>query len=70
MFDVKVENAVAFKDVDVFAKAGGGNKAIVLSTPTVSDGTVNVSFVHGVQNPAIKAIEVVAASDDAPAARC
>ena len=65
LYDVVVEGSVALRDVDVFALAGA-NKAVVLSAPAVSDGTVNVSFSHGVQNPAIGAIEVVTASDDSP----
>lgn len=65
LYDVVVEGSVALRDVDVFALAGA-NKAIVLSVPAMSDGTVNVSFSHGVQNPAIGAIEVLTASNDAP----
>ena len=65
LYDVKVEGATVYKDLDVYARVGA-NKAIVLSTPTVSDGTVNVTFSHGVQNPALAGIEVVTASNDAP----
>ncbi len=65
VFDVRLDGTTAFRDVDVFARVGA-NKGLVLSKSVVSDGTVDVQFVPGVGNPAIKGIEVVTASDAVP----
>ena len=65
VFDVEVDGTTRFRDVDVFARAGA-NRALVLSTPVVSDGTVDVQFVPGVGNPAVKGVEVVTADETVP----
>ena len=66
VFDVKVDGALAFRDIDVFARVGA-NKGIVLSAPAVSDGSVDIRFVAGVGNPSVKAVEVVTTGDEVPA---
>jgi Malectin domain/Transmembrane protein 131-like N-terminal len=65
VFDVKVDGTTKLRDVDVFARAGA-NRGLVLSTPVVSDGKVDVQFVPGVGDPSIKGIEVVTADESAP----
>jgi hypothetical protein len=65
VFDVNIEGATAFRDVDVFARVGA-NRGLVLTAPAVSDGSVDVAFVPGVENPAVKAIEVVTTGSDVP----
>jgi hypothetical protein len=59
VFDILVEGAPAHVGVDpvaLFGHLGGG----MLSYPvTVSDGSLDVSFVHGVENPLVNAIEVL-----------
>ena len=65
VFDVKVDGTTSFRDVDVFARVGA-NRGLVLSTPVVSDGTVDVHFVPGVGNPSVKGIEIVTATDEVP----
>lgn len=65
VFDVDIEGARAFEDVDIYTQAGGGNKALILEhTTAVTDGQLNISFVHQVQNPKVNAIEIL--SVDAP----
>ena len=66
VFDVKVDGALVFRDIDVFARVGA-NKGLVLSAPAVSDGSVDIRFVAGVENPSVKAIEVVTTGDEVPA---
>jgi alcohol dehydrogenase (cytochrome c) len=49
-----------FKDFDIWEKAGGLRKAYVESVPVeVKDGELKISFERQVENPAIKAIEIL-----------
>lgn len=49
-----------FKDFDPFQKAGGLRKAYVESVPVeVTDGELKIVFKQQVENPAIKAIEIL-----------
>ncbi|PAY15948.1 serine/threonine protein kinase [Rhodopirellula sp. SM50] len=55
-----------FKDFDIWAKAGGPRKAYVESVPVeVTDGELNITFTRQIENPAIKAIEIVSQGDGA-----
>ncbi|MEM8827751.1 MAG: malectin domain-containing carbohydrate-binding protein [Cyanobacteria bacterium P01_G01_bin.19] len=70
VFDVAVEGVISpeFDDIDFFAEVGSaGNIGSGRTTDaTVSaDGVLDIEFIPSVQNPAIKAIEVVALSDSA-----
>lgn len=49
-----------FKDFDVWAKAGGANRAYVESVPVeVTDGKFKVTFTSNIENPQINAIELI-----------
>jgi hypothetical protein len=49
-----------FKDMDIWAKAGGSFRACVKSVPVkVSDGNVRITFTANVENPEINAIEII-----------
>ena len=49
-----------FKDFDVWAKSGGFNHAYIESVPVeVTDGELRISFTPKIENPAIKAIEII-----------
>jgi hypothetical protein len=49
-----------FKDFDIWAKAGGPNKAYVESVNLeVTDGKLKITFTPNVENPKINAIEVL-----------
>jgi len=51
-----------FKDFDVFVKAGGAQKAYVVTVEDeVTNGEVKVTFTPNVQSPAINAIEILPA---------
>ena len=58
VFDVTAEGDLVIDDLDIFARVGA-NSALAMEFPvTVSDGTLNIAFHHGVQNPKICGIEV------------
>jgi alcohol dehydrogenase (cytochrome c) len=49
-----------FKDFDIWVKAGGRNKAYIETVPVeVTNGEFRIVFTTKVENPAIKAIEVI-----------
>lgn len=58
VFDVKAEGQLVIDNLDVFARGGGDTAHVETFTIDVTDGSLNVEFVHGVENPAINAIEV------------
>ena len=68
VFDVQVEGAPALSDVDIFSEAGGANTALVRTIPlvTVSDGQLDIQFIHGVQNPIVAAIEILSLGGGTP----
>lgn len=62
VFSFNVEGQ-AFKDFDVFAKAGGRQKAYIETVNVeVTDGKLDIGFTSQVQNPEINGIEIVPAS--------
>jgi hypothetical protein len=69
VFDVEIEDQLRINDLDIFAEVGA-NAALVKSIPvTVSDGQLEIRFLHVTQNPKISAIEVwreVSAPDTDP----
>ena len=64
-----------FKDFDVWKKAGGANRAYVVTVPVeVTDGKFKITFSSNIENPQINAIEIVpqtaaGAKSEAPANR-
>ncbi|MCW2622852.1 MAG: N-acetylneuraminic acid mutarotase [Frankiales bacterium] len=63
VFDVNIEGGPAeLTGFDIYAAAGGMNKAIVREFPvTVSDGAVTIDFLRRVENAKISAIEILPA---------
>ncbi|MEM1305074.1 MAG: malectin domain-containing carbohydrate-binding protein, partial [Planctomycetota bacterium] len=59
VFDVMIEGATVLDNYDVFADVGA-NTGVMKSFVVTSDGNLDIDFGHVVQNPAIKAIEVLA----------
>lgn len=60
VFNIQLESATVLSNFDIYASAGGKNKAIDKSyTVNVSDGLLNVVLVKVTQNPSVAAIEVV-----------
>ncbi|MGD1870798.1 MAG: malectin domain-containing carbohydrate-binding protein, partial [Neomegalonema sp.] len=67
-FDVSIEGAVpaVFNDVDPYEVAGPGGAFMLSHTVTVTDGTLDIEFLHDIENPAIKGIEILVAGDAVP----
>ena len=62
IFSMKVEN-VELKDLDIFVKAGGRQRAYVESVPVeVTDGQLDITFTPKEQNTMINALEIIPAS--------
>lgn len=61
VFDVAVEGVVpsAFNDIDQIGTAGYGAFMLSHTTTVSSDGILDVDFLHVVQNPAVKGIEIL-----------
>ncbi|MBE9045661.1 hypothetical protein IQ255_14815, partial [Pleurocapsales cyanobacterium LEGE 10410] len=66
VFDVAVEGAVptSFDDLDLSQQFGHLVGGVVSSTVNVTDGTLNLEFIHGVQNPLVNGIEIVQLGDE------
>jgi N-acetylneuraminic acid mutarotase len=65
LFDVVVEGKLVLDNYDVFAKVGA-NTGVVERVQITSDTNIDIDFLHVVENPAIKAIEIVELADTAP----
>jgi hypothetical protein len=62
VFSLNVEGQ-EIKDFDVWAKAGGGQRAYVQSVDVeVTDGKLDITFTSADQSPEINAIEIIPAS--------
>ena len=59
VFDVEIEGQPVLVGLDVYSEVGQ-DAALVKRLPvTVSDGQLNIRFVHGIENPMVSAIEVL-----------
>jgi hypothetical protein len=61
VFSVDMEGARRFSNVDIFAETGGQRIALIrqVAGVTVTDGVMNIVFVHQTENPLISAIEII-----------
>jgi len=59
VFDVNIQGALAFDNLDVFAQAGARTALIKTATATVTNGTLSIVFVHQVEDPFVDAIEIL-----------
>jgi hypothetical protein len=58
VFDVAIEGTTVLDNYDVFAKVGG-YKGVMESFVVTSDSNLDIDFGHVVENPSIKAIEII-----------
>ena len=60
VFDVAIEGTVlpAFDDIDPYAIAGPKGAFTRSATLTVTDDILDIEFIHGVENPALKGIQI------------
>jgi hypothetical protein len=59
-FGVQIEGQTLLANYDVFAEVGA-NAGVVKKFTVTSDATLNINLLHGVEDPAVKAIEIVTA---------
>jgi hypothetical protein len=59
VFDVDAQGVPMFTNLDVYAEAGAQTALIKTATVEVTNGHLNLTFRHHVQNPIIDAIEIV-----------
>ncbi len=67
VFDVEIEGAEVFTDVDLSAQFGHQTGGLLTWTGQVSDGTLDIEWLHDVENPTVNGIEIIAgATGDLP----
>ncbi len=60
VFDVRLENTTVLSNFDIWATAGGMNRALVREFPVmISDGSVSLVFIRRIENAKISAIEII-----------
>jgi ferric-dicitrate binding protein FerR (iron transport regulator) len=66
-FDVMVEGEKVLAGYDIAAEVGPMTATVKQVVTTVQDGSLDIDFLHVLENPKISAIEVFALAADAPA---
>ncbi len=61
VFDVEIEGVKVLTNYDIFAVAGFENAVVEEFNITLVDGTMNIEFLHVIENPKISGIEIYAA---------
>ncbi len=59
IFGVQIEGTTVIPSLDIFAEAGARTALVKTATVTVSDGTLNIVFLHQVEDPEVNAIEII-----------
>ncbi|MBB5374990.1 N-acetylneuraminic acid mutarotase [Deinococcus metalli] len=67
LFDVTLEGTTVLRNFDIYAEAGGANRALVrrFDSP-VKDGAVDLNFIRRVENAKLSALEITPVSLPAP----
>ena len=60
-FSVQIEGATVLQNYDTYAEVGA-NAGVVKKFTVTSDATLNINFLHGIEDPAVKAIEILTAA--------
>ncbi|TLP77561.1 putative Ig domain-containing protein [Maribacter sp. ACAM166] len=66
VFDILIEGVIEEDDLDLIAKFGHQVAGMVSYPISVSDGELNISFAHEIENPVINAIEVFKVDNSNP----
>ena len=66
VFDVRMEGALVLDDVDIYGEVGSRTALVKTVAAPVTDGELNIAFVHQVENPTVAAIEVIRTGDVTP----
>lgn len=64
VFDVSIQGLPVLSDYDVIADVGSLNKGVMKAFTVTAQSNISIDFKHEVQNPAIKAIEILALTPD------
>lgn len=61
VFDVALEGSVPanLDDIDLSGQFGHLVGGVISNVVAIDDGTLNIDFVHGVQNPLVNGVEVI-----------
>ena len=59
IFDINMEGSLIVNDKDLSAEYGSGNGAMESYQVNVTDGILNIQFIHQTENPLINAIEIL-----------
>lgn len=65
VFDVALEGSVPtnLDDIDLSQQFGNEVGGMITNTVNVTDGTLNIEFLHGVENPLVNGIEIIQLGD-------
>lgn len=63
VFDIVMENSVVRNNFDIIAEFGDQSGGMIAIPVPVSDGELNIQFLHEIQNPLINAIEIIDGSN-------
>ncbi|WP_157805259.1 Kelch repeat-containing protein [Confluentibacter citreus] len=66
IFDIEIEGVIVEDNMDLIARFGHQSGGMVTFPVAVSDGVLNIKFLHQVENPLLNAIEIMAASPQYP----
>ena len=68
VFDVAIEGTVLsnLDDIDLVDRFGHSTGGMISNTVSVTDGTLNIDFLHGVENPLINGIEILQLDGGSP----
>ena len=58
VFDIAVEGSIVESDLDLSAQFGHQAGGMLTYPVSITDGTVNIEFLHKVENPLVNAIEI------------
>jgi hypothetical protein len=67
VFDVAMEGQVVLDNYDIFASVGYQTADVRTVQVQVTDGTLNIEFFHGVENPKVNGIEILTVEQGPPA---
>jgi hypothetical protein len=59
VFDVSMEGQLAFDNVDIYGAVGPNRTYTLSKSVFITDGILEITFSHGVENPTLNAIEVI-----------
>lgn len=59
VFDVRAEGETVLDDLDVYARVGGNSALVETFDVNVTDGDLDIEFIHNIENPKVSAIEII-----------